>query len=111
MLNDNSLGDRLNAVKNGKPIPTPPMQPQNVLDINQNQAKPHPPQKITWKSFLINKGIGMVDVFAASFLYGFGVKTIFGLDWSLFGAFTVGFLLNHVITIWPQVFKNIFRKK
>lgn len=110
MLNDNSLGERLNAVKNGKPIPTPPMQPQSVHDINKQNHSHQPIQKISLKTFLINKSITMLDVFAASFLYGFAIKTIFGLDWSLFGAFAVGFLFNHALTIWPRLIKNLFKK-
>jgi len=110
MLNDNSLGDRLNAVKNGKPIPVPPMQPQSVHDINPQQFVPAPQSRVSLKQFLITKSLTMVDILLASFLYGFAVKTIFGFDWSILGAFSVGFLINHAVTIWPTLIRNWFKK-
>jgi hypothetical protein len=106
MLNDHSLGDRLNAVKNGKPIPEPPMQPQTVMNFQQ----PQPSQKPSLKNFLISKAISTVDVFAASFLYGYALKTVFGMDWNLLGALAVGFLINHAVTIWPKIIKGFFKK-
>jgi hypothetical protein len=110
MLNDNSLGDRLNAVKQGKPIPKPPMQPQSVEDLQPQRQQVPVQRTISLKAFLLNKLFTTADVFAASFLYGFGIKTIFGLDWTLFGALAVGFLFNHAITIFPKVIKNLFKK-
>ena len=100
MLNDNSLGERLNAVKTGKPIPVSPMQPN--VQYRQYAA--------SFWNFLLSKGLRTLDIFAASFLYGYGIRTVFSLDWSFIGALAVGFLLNHVILVWPGIIKNYFRK-
>lgn len=106
MINDNSLGDRLNAVKKGVQVPKPPIQPQSVYQqpIQPQQQFP------TLKTYLISKGISIVDSFIASFLYGFAIKTIFSLDWSIFGAFAVGFLINHAISVFPRIlFPKLFK--
>jgi len=102
MLNDNSLGERLNAVKQGKPVPAPPMQPR----------VPHPQQNQTMSfwAFMLGKTFHVVDVFAASFLYGFAIKTIFSLDWTIIGALAVGFMINHAITLWPRLIRTAFKK-
>ena len=101
MINNNSLGERLNAVKTGKPIPKPAMHPS---------AFPfQPPNKFTIWPFIINRTLLTINVFAASFLYGFAIKTIFATDWTLFGVFAVGFILNHAMTIWPRSIKNLFK--
>ena len=102
MLNDNSLGERLNAVKQGKPVPKPPMQP-NVHPSQYNKA-------MSFWSFLLGKTFHAIDVFAASFLYGFAIKTIFSFDWTLLGALAVGFIINHAIALWPRMIKNAFQK-
>ena len=102
MLNDSLLGDRLNAVKEGNPIPEIPKQ-SLYSDISQN---PKPPFWV----FILNRSLRLFDMSFASFLYGFAIKTIFFLDWSLFGAFAVGFLINHVITLWPKyIFPKLFK--
>ncbi len=102
MIKDNSLGDRLNAVKKGKPLPSPT---QPMLSP-QYQTQ----QKLTLKNFLISKGINMLDMFLASFLYGFAIKTIFSLEWSIFASFAVGFLFNHAISIFPRIlFPKLFK--
>ena len=99
MLNDNLLEDRLNAVKEGIPIPKPP-----------KSLYPIPEQPQPFLIFLLNRGIKLCDMFFAYFLYGFAIKTIFFLDWSIFGALAVGFLLNNVITLWPKhIFPKLFK--
>jgi len=104
MLNDNSLSERLNAVRNGNPLPKPSMHPQSLFSIA--------PPKVAFNMFIITKGLNMLDTFIASFFYGFAIKTIFALDWSWFGAFCVGFLMNHVISLFPRVlFPRFFSPK
>ena len=102
MLNDNSLGERLNAVKQGKPVPVPPMQP-NVQPQQLNR-------KASFWAFVLSKSFHTIDVFAASFLYGFAIKTIFSFDWSIIGALAVGFIINHAVTLWPRLIKSTFKK-
>lgn len=110
MINDNSLGDRLNAVKNGKPIPQPPV-PQLQPMLTQ-QAPTVQEQKPTpsIKQQIYARLISMTDSFLASLLYGYAIKTILSLDWSVFAAFTVGFLFNHAISVFPKVlFPKLFK--
>lgn len=106
MLNDNSLGERLNAVKSGKPIPEPPMQPNNAFPTYPPQGTP-----ISLWTYIISQIVQMTGVFLASFLYGIAIKTLFAMDWNYLGCLAVGFLVNHAITVWPRVIKNIFKKK
>jgi len=105
MINDNLLGDRLNAVKQGKPVPQPVLQSQTMITPQPNQPTPVP-----LKQQLITRYLMMADTFAASFLYGFALKTIFSTDWNVLGVFAVGFLLNHVICIFPKfLFPKLFK--
>ena len=57
MINDNSLGDRLNAVKQGKPLPNPPAQPQSVYmhpqNYQQNYQQNQQQTVLTLKKYLI----------------------------------------------------------
>jgi hypothetical protein len=116
MINDNSLGDRLNAVKKGSTVPKPPMQPQSVYTppAPQQEIKEQEPiqqpRAFEVKEYLLTRAFGMFDMLLASFLYGFAIKTIFSLDWNLLGAFAVGFFLNHAISVFPRVlFPKRFR--
>jgi len=105
MLKDNLLGDRLNAVKNGKPIPQISENYSNKSLINSNVEQTNK-LYYDWISKL-----KFIDVILASFLYGFAFKTLFGLDWSIIGALSVGFLFNHAITIFPSLlFPKFFKK-
>lgn len=106
MLNGNSLAERLNAVKHGKPIPQPPINP-NVSYVQSHK----PESSVPLWAIVTSKLIQSSGVLLASFLYGFAINTMFSFDWSLIGCLSVGFLLNHSITIWPKVVKNIFTKK
>ena len=97
MIPHKSLEDRLNAVKNGKQIPKPPMPEKPIIN---NQAIQQPVQTIlTVKQFLFNEGYKVFNVLSASILYGFGLKAIFSTEWNFLGTLGVGFLLNHSLTI------------
>jgi hypothetical protein len=110
MIKDNSLGDRLNAVKQGKPLPNPPAQHQSVYMHPQNYPQNQEQTVLTLKKYLISRGISLADSFIASFIYGFAIKTLFNLDWTILGAFAVGFLLNHSISIFPRIlFPKFFK--
>lgn len=101
MINDKSLEDRLNAVRNGNPLPAPPNKNPNILS---NQVTNIP----TTKNSNINIILRTLDSFLASFLYGYAISTIFSLEWSLLGSLAVGFLINHSISVFP---KKIFPKR
>jgi len=119
MLNDNSLSDRLNAVKYGKPLPTPPMQQhspftppmqqQPELESQESQQYTH---LENFKFFAVSNSLILFDMILSSFLYGFAMKTIFALDWSLFGTFAVGFLINQAFGLIARlIFSKTFKKK
>jgi hypothetical protein len=95
MISHNSLQDRLTAVRDGKPIPKPPMsQKVEIKPSNAPQAS-----TVTYKQFFISEGYKLFNVMATSALYGFGIKTIFSQTWDFIGILGVGFLLNHFLTI------------
>ncbi len=96
MIKHSSLEERLNAVKLGKPVPQPPLQP--VVNLQQPQQTPTT-KPITYKQFFINEGYKLLNVIAASVLYGFGIQALFSTDWGFMGVLGVGFLLNHFLTI------------
>ncbi|NMC59650.1 MAG: hypothetical protein GYA51_09755 [Candidatus Methanofastidiosa archaeon] len=112
MINNDSLGDRLNAVKRGKPLPPPPQQqtfmPPQTMPTQQSQ--PSSQSQYSVKFYFLSKLFVLFDSGLASLLYGIALKTIFNLDWSLFEAFSVGFLLNHAVSIFPRVlFPKLFK--
>jgi len=111
MINNDSLGDRLNAVKRGKPLPPPPQQPMYVPpQAMPTQQTPSNQSEHTVKFYFLSKLFVVLDSGIASLLYGIAIKAIFNLDWSLFEAFAVGFLLNHAISIFPRVlFPKLFK--
>lgn len=103
MIKHSSLEERLNAVKKGDPIPSPPMQPE----MNLQQQKPtNIPTPVPYKNFFISEGYKLFNVMAASTLYGFGLKALFSADWKFMGVLGVGFLLNHTLTILLKLFKR-----
>jgi hypothetical protein len=101
MINHNALENRLNAVREGKPIP--PVEPQ--IQINhQGQVISQVHKEISYKEFLIQESYKLFNVLATSALYGFGLKAIFSTSWSFVGLLGVGFLLNHILTIFLKLF-------
>ena len=99
MINHNALQSRLQAVKNGQPIPEPPMAPQSMV-------APPSPKTVALKQFFITEGYKFFNVLAASVLYGYGIKAIFSTDWNFMGLLGVGFLLNHSLTILLKLIKK-----
>ena len=115
MLNDRSFEDRLNAVKQGNPVPEPPMQPRSMItnnnNNNNNNNNPIQPPKNVLIPLLITKVISLVDTLLASFLYGVAINTVFNLEWTLLGSLAVGFFLNHAIAVFPRLlFPKRFNK-
>jgi len=102
MLEHNSFQERLNAVKNGEPIPKPPM-PKPIIQKPQIQQGQN---LLTYKQFFVNEGYKLFNVLSASALYGFGLKAIFGTEWNFIGLLGVGFLLNHGLTLILKLFRK-----
>jgi len=102
MIKNNALSERLNAVREGKPVPEVPRFQINTS--NSEISADH--QIITYRSFFITEGYKLFNVLAASALYGIGLKTIFSLEWPFIGSLGVGFLLNHFLTILLKLLKK-----
>ena len=112
MLSNDSLGDRLNALKQGKPLPPPPAQQSFLPPHQQQQLQQNLPNQpnIDLKTRVLSKSFLIFDSLLASFLYGIALKAIFVTDWNLFSSFAVGFLLNHAISIFPRIlFPKLFK--
>lgn len=111
MINNNSLSDRLNAVKQGVEVPKIIKQNENPINQQINNQSQNEFKNESLRFVFLSRIMSYVDSFLASFLYGFAVKTIFGLSWSLFGVFAVGFLINHSISVFPKIiFPNYYDK-
>lgn len=108
MIQHNSLEQRLNAVKTGQPIPSPPLLGDSPIEkFNQDLHKHLENKKIvSLKQFFIAEGYKIFNVISSSILYGFGIKAIFSTDWNFMGILGVGFLLNHFLTILLKLFKK-----
>jgi hypothetical protein len=103
MTKHNALAERLNAVREGQPIPEAPSQ----FQINTPNSEIHQNhQIITYRSFFISEGYKLFNVLATSALYGIGIKTIFSAEWSFIGSLGIGFLLNHFLTIFLKLLKK-----
>ena len=102
MLNDRLLENRLNAVKEGKPIP-------GVKRENTEIIKPTS-EKITAKQFFISEIYKIFQVVATSLLYGFGIRAIFGADWSIIEMLGVGIIANHTIFNILSILSKPFKK-
>lgn len=104
MLKDNSLADRLNAVKQGKPSST---ESNEVFNTHKKPINTTPQYN---NNIILAKIISYIDVFIVSLFYGVALKTIFNTEWSLFGLFSVGFFLNHILFAFPKIlFPNKFK--
>ena len=101
MLHDNSLSERLNAVKEGKPIPEPPKQENTV-----QQPQPY----VSLKDFFISEAYKTFQVLSTSLLYGFGLKALFSADWTFMGLFGVGIIANHILSHTITFISKLFKK-
>lgn len=112
MIEDNSLQNRLNAVKNGEEVPKP-ANPEYSWAPQVPEAEQKKPEISFRKRFLIDiyQSLGRtLGVLMASLLYGYGLAAIFEMDWTPLGALGVGFLLNHSLTTIPLSLKKLFTK-
>ena len=75
MINDNVLGDRLNAFKMGEPIPEP--ESEEVLEQLDTIST-----RISHITKIGYEFINLSFVFLQSIAYGFALKTIFETDWN-----------------------------
>ncbi|MFW6310793.1 MAG: hypothetical protein ACOC1K_01005 [Nanoarchaeota archaeon] len=106
MINNNSLEDRLNAVKEGKPIPK--VQNQEIMAQQQNEKIQN--KVISLKNFIITEIYKTLQVFITSTFYGYGVREIFEMDWSVMGTIGVGLIINHAFSYIISGIRKLFNK-
>lgn len=107
MINDKSLEKRLNIVKNEQQIPIDP-------DMDQKR-------EIAWERTIAQSIF--FDLYKtgttllASLLYGFGIISILFVfniipdTLNIWHALGLGFLFNHLITIFPLMISKLFTRK
>lgn len=99
-----SLQDRLNAIKDGNPVPQP--QDNNfTMQNNKNIQKNN--EKFDYKKFFVVEGYKLFNVLSVSILYGYGANAILSQGWSFIECFGVGILINHLAT---GVIRRFFSK-
>ncbi len=102
MIKDNLLENRLNAVKHGKTIPTPPKQKVNPVNTNTMQK--------TTNRFFATEIYKLFQVIVTSLLYGFGIDAIFSTEWSIIQILGVGLIANHTIFNLLSILSKTFNK-
>ncbi|HPV55886.1 MAG TPA: hypothetical protein PKW61_02060 [Tenuifilaceae bacterium] len=90
MISNTALSDRLNAVKNGSPLPAKDKPTKQLVQ-----------EKATISTF--NSILVFFDLFVMSFFYGYGICSVFSLDWNLFACFSVGILFNKLVFYLPKM--------
>ncbi len=99
MIPDNSMENRLNAVKNGE---EPPEVKSNDAFIEHlletNKLIDDSRGGLLYEELLLGLS-GILDVLLASALYGYAFKAIFSIDWAMLEVVGVGFLINNAITL------------
>lgn len=102
MLNHNILQERLNAVKTGNNI----HKPVKPSEINQQMNAITDNSNISVNHILIIETYNIIRIILVSFLYGYGVKSIFSQDWDLLGIISIGFLIDYAISTITNLFKK-----
>lgn len=105
MLKDNSLGNRLNAVKEGQSIPS-----SNQRTYVNNQKSVQPNFKMKSKNFFLLELNKTFQVLLTSTIYGFGIETIFAKDWTFIGILGVGLIANHIFSHIIKISLKLFNK-
>lgn len=125
MIKNNALCDRLNAIKYGEEIPTPPNLPnQPILPTKEHIIEEYSKSMndienslyleksiqskiITLIYYIIDLGYISLKTLA----YGYGIKTILNADWSVFGFLSVGFIIEILTSELLSKFKNKTNEK
>lgn len=81
MIKNESLGDRLN----------------NFKDQEQNFEQPQQFGSISPILSIVNSLISLVVIFIKSFVFGYGLMTLFNTDWKFLGYFCVGLGFHFVL--------------
>ncbi|HRT03217.1 MAG TPA: hypothetical protein P5513_04700 [Candidatus Diapherotrites archaeon] len=97
MIDNNALGDRLNSVRKGGPIPKPSSNP--VVNLKNNMNPSQASKFMSYKNFFIQEGYKIFNISVASILYGYGIASIFSLERNFIEIFGMGFIFNHFLSI------------
>jgi hypothetical protein len=96
MINNNLLAERLNAFRNGEPIPEPD-------NFDETLEREYVGGNTLFSSF-ITLIINFSMVFLKSLGYGFAAKTIFATDWKFIAFLAVGFSLDLILNTITDIF-------
>lgn len=115
MLPNNSLEDRLNAVKNGDTPPVPVNHDEVIMnalaEIHETEELQKQQQKKENKTETVAKAaLETIGILIASALYGYAMRAVFSTDWIFVETIGVGFLLNHALTLVNKGFSKFFKK-
>ena len=81
MIENTSLGDRLNDFKNNQ----------------QNPETIYPSGHINPISSIVNSFISLLVIFIKSFTFGYGLKTLISADWNFLGYYCIGMGITFLI--------------
>lgn len=81
MIQNNSLGDRLNEFKNDQQIPETNYTVGNIKPVTS----------------LFNSLVSLVVISVKSLIYGYGLKTLVDADWNFFGYFCIGMSITFIL--------------
>lgn len=90
MIKDNSLEERLNAVKEGKPIPKPYRQDNYIVNDNNEDS-------ITLIDIIISEIRELTKIVVSSILYGYGISAIISKDWNFIKTFGIGLIFFNLL--------------
>lgn len=103
MIDNNSLENRLNAVKQGEKVPDPPKQDKRSFNVkDKSEVDENTAAHYTLKFTMFN----IAGTLIVSVLYGFGVQAIFGVQWNIPEIAGVGFIVNQASEFLPRLLKK-----
>lgn len=102
MIKDDALANRLNAVKEGAAIPTPPIEEvyfkkeEPKIDETLTQEIEYQPRPgMVFVGSLLNT----IETLGMSMLFGVGLKAIFSTQWKFWGILGVGVMVYEVLNL------------
>lgn len=110
MLADNSLSNRLNAIKRGK-IPPSPENNDKLIESLLEQKNEADYTNASLAVTVVMAMLNIFDVLIASVLYGYGTKVLYSLfitsvDWNFIEVLGLGFLLNNAYVVLLNIYKK-----
>ncbi len=107
MIKDNLLEKRLNAVKEGKPIPEVDNKENSLVNKKEDLLNK---KETSLKIKAINEVYKLLQTLASSMLYGIGFDALLATEWSFIQMFGVGLLFNHTVFYILSNLLKLFKK-